>query len=259
MSANYDVHIHTKYLGCGNETMELAAIVRACESLGVTCIGITDHLNRPDQLELHRPILKDIRSLSTDVPVYFGVELNFTGCDEGFVFSRQIKETYGFQFAVGGIHSTYADKFDLEAVIEVQHRHHLRTCQDELVDVLVHPYWFSRGEFETKGFPEFESVRAVPVRLTRELGQTARQTHTAIEINAGANLANRSESYLAAYTDYLAVLAEEGVTFAVGSDAHDIGHLERVRLAWEMVDRLGLSDDRIWRPSGEPIVGGPAA
>jgi len=254
-----DLHIHTKYLGCANETMEVDAVVRTCAELGVTCIGITDHVNTPEQLELHRRVLADIRRVETDIPVYFGVELNFTGCDEGFVFSPEIKAEYGFQFAIGGIHATYVDEYDLEKIIEIQHRHHLRTCRDELVDVLVHPYWFSRGEFQAKGFPEFDSVAAVPEKLTRELGQVARETHTAVEINAGANLFGRSESYLAAYTDYLTILAEEGVTFAVGSDAHDIGHLERVRLAWELVERLGLPEDRLWRPGGQPVVGRSAA
>ena len=256
MSRRFDLHIHTKYLGCANETMEVDAVARECERVGVECIGITDHLNTPGPLELHRPVLDDIRKLETRVPVYFGVELNFTGCDEGFVFSPEIKQSYGFQFAVGGIHSTYVDEYDLERIIQVQHRHHLRTCRDELVDVLVHPYWFSRGEFETKAFPEFASVAAVPEKLTRELGQVARQTGTAIEINASANLVNRTEEYLAAYVDYLAILASEGVTFAVGSDAHDISGLKNVRTAWEVAGRLGLPDERIWRPPGPPIAGG---
>ena len=256
MSARFDLHIHTKYLGCANETMEVEAIVRECERLGVECIGFTDHLNTPDQIELHRPILADIRSLHTDVPVYFGVELNFTGCEEGFVYSPEIRDSVGFQFAIGGIHSTYLDAYDLQEMIELQHRHHLRTCRDELVEVLVHPYWFSQREFRSKGFPEFASVAAVPEKLTRELAQVARETNTAIEVNASANLVNRSADYVAAYVDYLAILAEEGVSFAPGSDAHDIRGLKNVRTAWEVIDRLGIPDERIWRPGGEPIVGG---
>jgi len=120
----------------------------------------------------------------------------------------------------------------------------------------VHPYWFSQREFDQKGFPPFESVRLVPERLTRELGQAARETHTAIEINGGANLAGRSEDYLKAYIDYLAILAEEGVSFALGSDAHDISHLQRARLAWEVFEKLALPEDRLWRPAGEPVVSG---
>ena len=256
MAAKYDLHVHVKYLGCANETMEVDAVVRRCEELGVERLAFTDHLNTPDQIELHRSILEDIRRLETDIPVYFGVELNFTGPDEGFVWSREIQEDIGFQFAIGGIHKSYVDAFDLEKIVEIQHRHHLAVCRDESVAVLVHPYWFGKNEFVPRGLPDFESVAVVPERLTRELGQAARQTHTAIEINAGANLAGRSEEYRRAYFEYLSILAEEGVTFSPCSDAHDIGHLERVLLAWEMIDRLGLGDERIWRPSGAPVVGG---
>ena len=249
-----DAHIHTAHLGCANQTMTLDAIVGGCRQAGEEWIAITDHLNTPDQLHLHRKILDEIRALQGDPPVYFGVELNFTGCDEGFVFSRQIKADYGFQFAIGGIHCTYLDAYDLDKVIEIQHRHHLRVCADELVDVLVHPYWFNRYEFRTKGFPEFESVACVPQRLTRQLGQAARDTHTAIEINASANLHGRSDDYLKAYFEYMTILAEEGVTFALASDAHDIAELQLVRLAWEMFQRLGLDGDRLWRPPGQPVV-----
>ena len=49
----YDFHIHTKYLGCGNATMEVADIVAESERLGVTTLAITDHLNALDRLPDH--------------------------------------------------------------------------------------------------------------------------------------------------------------------------------------------------------------
>ena len=255
MTAKYDLHIHTKYLGCANQTMVVADVVRECERIGIECLAITDHLNRPDQIDLHRPILEDIRRLDTNVPVYFGVELNFTGCDEGFVWSEEIKADVGFQFAIAGIHTSYVEEYDLDKIVAIQHRHHLKVCADPLVEMLVHPYWFPRNEFTKRGMPDFESVACVPESMTRELGQAARETNTAIEINAGANIANRPDAYGEAYFEYLSILAAEGVTFATASDAHDIGELDRVTLAWDMVERFGLSDDRLWHPPGEPVVG----
>ena len=44
-----DYHIHTHYLGCGNETMQVEAIVRRAEALGLRSIAITDHLNSLDR------------------------------------------------------------------------------------------------------------------------------------------------------------------------------------------------------------------
>jgi len=255
MFVRQDIHIHTKYLGCANETMVVADVIRACEELGVDCIGFTDHLNSPDQVALHKPILADIRQVEATVPVYFGVELNFTGCDEGFVFSPEIKGEIGFQYAIGGIHQPYVDEFDLDKIIEIQHRHHLATCRNDLVEVLVHPWWFGRGQFPDEGLPDMSITRQVPEKFTRELARTAVQTGTAIEINAGANLGGKSDDYVQAYFEYVSILAAEGVTFALASDAHDIGDMGRVAMAWEMFARLELPPDRLWRPPGEPIIG----
>lgn len=251
-----DFHIHTKYLGCANETMEVADIVRECERLGVTALGITDHLNRPDQIELHNAIREDIQKLETNIDVWFGVELNFTGPDGGFVYSKEIKERIGFQFAIGGIHGTYLDEYDLKRIVEIQHRHHLRTCEDPMVEVLVHPYWFGKGEFDRQGWPWFDSMKAVPEALARELGQASKETGTAIEINACANLVNPAygEQYVEEYFDYLSIIAEEGATFAIGSDAHRIERLAAIEPAWKMADRLGLADNRIWRPTCAPVI-----
>ena len=252
-----DCHIHTKYLGCANSTMEVPAIVQECERLGVTSLGITDHLNSLDRLPLHRPIKKDIEALAPGIDVYFGVELNFTAADAGFAFSAEIKEEYGFQFAIGGIHSAYLDTYDLRKLVDVQHRHHLKTCRDPLVDVLVHPYWFSKGEFDRNKWPWFDSVKAIPRSYARELGQTARETGTAIEINACANLIvpPYSDRQVKEYVAYLALLAEEGACFSLGSDAHDIHQLGNITNSWRVAEQLHLTADRIWQPQGKPMVG----
>ena len=157
-----DYHTHTKYLGCANETMEVPAIVAECKRIGVTSLGITDHLNTLDRLDDHKPIKADLESIETSIDIYFGVELNFLGLDGSFAYSEEVRDEFGFQFAIGGIHGTYLDEYDLDKILEVQHRHHLRTCQDPLVDVLVHPYWFGKGEFDRKGWPWFDSMKPVP-------------------------------------------------------------------------------------------------
>ena len=252
-----DFHIHTKYLGCANSTMEIPAIVKECERLGVRSIAMTDHLNTLDQIELHPPIREAIKRLDTELAVYFGVELNFTGRDEGFAFSQEIKEEHGFQFAIGGIHSAYLDQYDLEKLVEIQHAHHLKTCADPLVAVLVHPYWFSYGEFERNGYPWFDSMKAVPEAYAHELGQALKDTGTAVEINAMAMLrtSTHDEEFKKEYLDYLAIVAGEGARFSVGSDAHDISTLESIRDGWQAVEQLGLGEDQIWQPDCEPMAG----
>jgi histidinol phosphatase-like PHP family hydrolase len=85
----------------------------------------------------------------------------------------------------------------------------------------------------------------------------ARETGTAIEINAQANLAcrNNPSGYLDEYADYLGILAEQGCMFSPGSDAHDKSHLAAIRAVWDMFERLKLGPERIWRPAGKPFAG----
>ncbi|MCK5850411.1 MAG: PHP domain-containing protein [Kiritimatiellae bacterium] len=253
-----DLHVHTKYLKCANETMEVSDIIRECERIGVTSLGITDHLNYVESLDLHLAIRKDIEALEPNLDIYFGAELNFTGMDEGFVLTPENKEQYGFQFAIAGIHGTYLEEYDLKQIVDIQHRHHLKVCNDPIVDVLVHPYWFPRREFSKKDWPWFDSMQAVPESYTRELGQAAKETGTAIEINAFANLASEhySDRYKKEYMDYLSILAEEGVCFTTGSDAHNIGHLAGIEVVWKAAEQLGLSADRMWQPPCEPLIKG---
>jgi len=246
----YDFHVHTKYLRCADETMEVSAIVAECERVGVKLLGIADHLNRPDQLDLHKLILADLMAVETNMELYFGVELNFMSVDGPLALTEETKAQYGFQYAIGGIHETYMDSYDLKKLVDIQHRHHLAICTNPLVDVLVHPYWFGPGEFGRKGFPIFDSMKHVPASHVRELGQVAAETNTAIEINAGANFAKHmgGEDFAKTYMEYLAALAEEGPMFSLASDAHNVANLVDVQVAWNAVDELKLPDERIWRP-----------
>jgi histidinol phosphatase-like PHP family hydrolase len=232
--------------------MEVTAIVKECERVGVTVLAITDHVNELHQVPLHLQIREDIEALETGVEVYFGVELNYTGLDEVFPFSADLKEEYGFQVVIGGIHRPYLDEYDPRQLVDIQHRHHLKTCSDPLVDVLVHPYWFGKGDFD--GWPWAEWMKHVPEAYARELGQASRETGTAIEINACATLTNPSypDDFVPQYVDYLALVADAGATFTVGSDAHDINRLQDIQAAWRVVDQLRLPDERIWRPKGRP-------
>lgn len=255
-----DFHIHTKYLKCANETMEVRSIVKECERLGLACIGITDHLNSLDKLEFHNRIREDIERLEGEstLDIYFGVELNFVGCDQGFAFNEEVKQEYGFQFAIGGIHTTYLEQYDLKKIIDIQHRHHIKTCKDPLCDVLVHPYWFWRGEFTQKGWPIFDSMKDVPESYARELGQVAKETGTAIEVNWIANIGKASwgESFVREYIDYLSIIASEGPIFCVGSDSHDIGDLGGIHEAYDVVLELGIGAERRYHPSGDPLIRG---
>ena len=252
----FDFHIHTRHLGCANGTMETAAIVGECERLGLTAIALTDHLNRRDQAPLHELIRKEIAELDPRLAIYFGVELNYLECDGEFACDEELMRSSGWQFAIGGIHSTYLGDWDPGRIVDIQHRHHLKTCRDPLVDVLVHPYWYGSGEFARNGWTLFDSMEHVPASYARELGRVARETGTAIEINACAVLdPKRGERWVRSYVDYLRIVAGEGPLFSLASDAHDIGALRNISWAQEAARELGLTAERIWAPDCPPLRG----
>ena len=130
MSLAVDFHIHTHYLGCANETMTVPAIAEHLRRHGVRRFAVTDHLNTRERLADHQPIKADLEALPEadgSMEAYFGVELNFLSCDGEFAYDEGIRDELGFQFAIGGIHSTYLDEHDLTRLIDIQHRHLLAT------------------------------------------------------------------------------------------------------------------------------------
>jgi len=253
-----DFHIHTEHLKCANATMTVKALVAECARLGLERIAITDHLNHLDFLPKHQLILNDLKTIAAPLDIYWSVELNYMSCDGDYAFNAEVKEKMGFQFAIGGIHATYLEKgqYDLRKIVDIQHRHHLKTCADPLVDILVHPYWFSKGEYDPKGFPWFDSMKAVPDAYARELGQAAQASGTAIEINGSAIFANPSfcSAFKEEYKHFLQVIAAEGALFSVGSDAHDVGELKNVLTAVNVAKEIGLKPSQMWQPIGTPFL-----
>lgn len=253
--AKCDFHIHTEHLKCANETMTVKAIIKKCESLGLSKIAITDHLNSFEYAEKHLLIARDIREIDTDLDVYFGVELNYMSCDGKLAYNKEIKENIGFQFAIGGIHSSYIDEYDIKKIIDIQHRHHIGICEDPLVSILVHPYWFSTREFIEGDWPMTHPLKDVPENYIRELAQISKETNTAIELNAVSCLLSTAfgKDSPKIYEEYITILAEEGAVFSFGSDAHDIEQLKEISSCFDLAEKLYLEKDRIWQPDFEPF------
>jgi histidinol phosphatase-like PHP family hydrolase len=252
MREGIDYHIHTFYQRCGNETLTVENIVRRAEKLGLTSIAITDHLNRLDQLPLFPLIRQDIEKAETEVEIFFGVELNFDGCDGEWAYSEAIRDEYGFELAIGGIHGAYTDSQDPVEVVDIQHRHHMRTLADPLIDVLVHPYWFGQGDVNKRPMEWWEAlINEMPDERVTELAQASVEHTTPIEVNACAIFYSfrLSGAFRDAYVEYLRRLYDAGAIFTVASDAHDIARLGTTEYVEGLLDGIGVERERIWRPT----------
>ena len=244
-----DYHIHTEHLGCADKTMKIEKIADYCQELGVEEIAITDHLNKREEVDLHRKVKNEILQLDHELKIYFGAELNFIEEFGDFAADKDIKEEIGFQFFIGGIHSAYGTDREPMEILKTQHLHHLETCKNELVKVLVHPYWFSAGTLEK--MPWLTDLKKLPEKWVEELAQTAIKTDTVIEINYHAIFSNDNykDSFKRSYKDFICQLKKYGVKFAMATDAHNIEHLKEVKLIEELFDELNIPEAQIWSPS----------
>ncbi len=251
MQKGIDCHIHTFYQRCGNETLSVPNIIRRAEAIGLRKIAITDHLNHLDRLERFRYIKSDIDDVETDIEVFFGVELNYQSCDGDFAYSEEIHEEFGFEVVIGGIHSTYTDSADPEEIRDIQHRHFMKTMQNPLLDVLVHPFWFNRDTVGSQP-PEFweEIILSIPDNMVREWAEASAKNRCAIEVNADAIFFNTtfSDKFREAYIAFLKRLSGSGALVTTGSDAHDINALGRTYYIEGILHGLGVPEDQVWKP-----------
>ena len=245
-----DYHIHTGHIGCSGNTATIEQIYRRCEELELTSIAITDHLNSLDYIEKHEAIKADMDSNAMDAEVFFGVELDVPPHAAPMPYNKIIKENVGIQFAIGGAHGTYLDTYDLTRLIGIQHQILCKTAADPLIDVVVHPWWFSKSEFDRKGYPWFDDLSAVPDDLHIEFARTAAENNTAIEVNAGAIHCNGaySDRFKEQYNEYIKLLVAEGAKLSICSDAHDLDHLGRTRVVEDILEAIGIPDESIWHP-----------
>ncbi|MCD6361532.1 MAG: hypothetical protein J7M38_11810, partial [Armatimonadetes bacterium] len=183
--------------------------------------------------------------------ITWGVEANVVDPHTGAIsVSEQQVEEAGFEFVIAGPHSSYHDRPDVRSIIDLQHRLMMQVVTNPLVDVLVHPWWFGRGEFDSGVVAWMTTLEQWPEQQIRELGQAAAETGTAIEMNASAIITNPfyGPDFEEDYGRVFAILREEGAKFTTCSDAHDIDQIGRSRLAAEFLERIGADDDDLLVP-----------
>ncbi len=250
MRDDLDLHIHTAHVGCANETMSLPALLAHCEQLGRTHIAITDHLNGPQHLEAQSAIHEELPSYEGPLAVTWGVESTIADAETGAItVTAEHVGRFGYDFVIAGPHGRY-DETDPDAIIATNHRLMLATVRNPIVDALVHPWWFSRAEWDRGTMTWFEDMSRIPESHVDELAEACVETGTSVEMNAGAILhhARYTEKFIDDYREYVVALCERGVTFTVCSDAHDISQLERASDAAQFLADAGVPDDRIAAP-----------
>ncbi len=121
-----------------------------------------------------------------------------------------------FDLVIGAIHSGFKQsKEQLTKRI-------IKACKNRYVDIIAHPtgrLWGTRDSYEL----DFDKVF-----------RTARDTNTFLEINAFPSRLDLNDLNCHRAKEY-------GVKFAIGTDAHAIGHLEAMRFGIAMARRGWLN------------------
>ncbi len=250
MRDDIDLHIHTTHCGCANETMSVPALLERCDELGYRHIAITDHYNGEQHDEPQKRIQEDLRDYDSPVAVTWGVECTIADAEaETHTVTEELVAEFGYDFVIGGPHGRY-EATEPDEIIETQHRLMLATVCNPIIDVLVHPWWFSRREFEQGTMSWFTDMSRIPPWHVEELAAACVENETSVEMNAGGIIHHPhfEQQMLDDYREYLADLCERGVTFTLCSDAHDIDRLEWAKDAAGFLVEAGVPDEQIFVP-----------
>lgn len=198
-----DLHVHT---AASDGEVSLADMARAAAERGLTAIAITDHLRFAHGIpglsadDLRRQI-EDVRRLGEELPgltLLAGVEANIARDGTVDVPRDLLGE---LDLVIAAVH-THLRIGRAEMTDRL-----LRAVEDEGVDVLGHPTGRLIGER-----PPYDAD-------WDEVFRRAAKTGTALEVNAhpqrldlGAELIRRALGF--------------GVRLAIGTDAHDVAHLD---------------------------------
>ena len=212
-----DFHAHTNYSDGNNSIEEMA---KTAVALGYDYLCLTDHsqslkvargLDSAHLLKKKKELDK-VNKKFKNFKILFGSEVEIDS-NGGLDYKDSILAE--FDIVVAAIHSGFkqSQKQLTQRIV--------RVCQNKYVHIIAHPtgrLWPTRGPYEI----DF-----------KEIFKVARQTNTALEINAHPNRWDLSDTHARWAKD-------NHVRLAISTDAHDITHLSYMRFGIGLAKRAWL-------------------
>jgi len=243
-----DFHIHATVHRLGNpqEDMTVANLVRRCEALSYSSIGIVEHLNRSPKhpVSCLEELVKELRSVSSSLDLFVGAELDMV--EEGISVpgARAIKERLGLDYFLGAVHGVGADVAGAEAYIADHHRKLMALVEDcDFVDVVAHP-WVYGHKFVQRGIIDDWRFATIPEEMLEEFVQALADHGKAIELNGKA----RKDFDDPAYRQFVRMLKDAGVAISIGSDAHRMEAVGTTSPLDDFLQRMDVPSEQIWTP-----------
>ena len=227
----------------------------------IDVVGITDHLMGHKDIALLKQTREELlrfRANCRSTTMLFGVEVCEIGPDGSTLLDAHLADELGFELVIGGVHETHMHcGASLADVAVTQHRHHIMMMENPLIEILVHPWWLDRNEFERLGIAWPDDMSFIPEALSMELAHASRRTNTCIEIStmSGFRNADTSARFKHDLLAYYQLLNREGALFAIGSDAHELSEMGSFADAVQIIKMIGIGEDRLWQPKTKRIGG----
>ena len=243
-----DFHIHATHYRTQRqrEDMTVAGIVRRCEELAFTAVGVVEHLNDSPThpVECLGQIVEEARCVSSDLALWVGAELDIldeTGAVSG---PPNLKEELGLDYLLAAVHGALREVTSFDELLEANHRLLMGVVKHSgSVDVIAHPWAGLRSLGLRDGSGEW-SFSQIPQNCQEELLHALSDHGKALELNSRA----KRDFGDPAFIEFMDKVREMGVKVAIGSDSHG---MDRVGASLEL-DRF-LQDtefppDQIWLP-----------
>ena len=279
-----DWHIHSRHSPCGKPEATLALITEQAAEAGIRDFGLTDHLHCRLGVPAMEAGRREFDALG-DVPgFHFAVEVsclrewdlerNDARGAEGRIYGVQLergpeggpltvflpedlKERLNIEYVIGGAHWPLGAPLEREAMIRSYHRQNMFLAAHPQVDIVAHPWWWAGAWQNDDGtyatLPWLDDFAVIPKSMHLEFAAATRENGKAVELSAAMLLTQQYPAHFRGqYRDYLALLKGAGAVFAIGSDSHAAGYMDRLGKIEDDVGSLGLSEEDLWRPGFSP-------
>ncbi len=284
MALHSDWHIHTHH-SCDEAALAIADLVAAAPAAGVQDNGITDHLNTPYNLPDLEAARQEYLASNPSPHFHFGVEASVVstweleqiatgaypnpvwglraggppGAPLALGISADDIRRLGIEYVIGGTHWPIYVPLEREAVIRDYHRQYLFLATHPLVTIVAHPWWWMGHWRDDDGCyrsdPWLDNFGKIPQSMHDEFAAAVIEHGKVVEINVAATLMNPAypDHFADQYLEYLAYLKERGVTFSLASDCHASTYDPPFEAAAEMLARIGIHDEDLWRLPPRPV------
>lgn len=202
-----DLHMHTTW---SDGAYSIEEMIEACRAKGYTYMAITDHSQflkvanglTAERLREQKKMIHELNEKYNDITILSGIEMDILP-DGTLDYDDELLAE--MDFVIASIHSSFSQP--RETIME-----RLKTAlQNPHVDLIAHPTGRLIGR--RAGYD-------VDVDMLIEL---ARETNTALELNANPNRLDLAATYLRK-------AQEAGVPIMINTDAHSINMLEHMKI-----------------------------